>query len=357
MPGWLPMIPFQRLVHAYKSSLGADDAILHARNLIEKLSAIPGTYLNAMPVAVASTKATGNHDAAYLKQEYANEYWIPFWSSDLIQELSASKLDFLGTANLTEVFEQYYPDQFRTLFQAETNRAKREQLKDLTFNQGFRRDLFVRGKCQLLGGENLALLETLTVRRNPLMPIPEEGSPFVFKAATIEIKGDYAAYMNAIKLVEAKPSGITIKQLATAIGRTILETSHMAILLYAGGWVYLTERSIPSVNTSEFAKIIVKLSAMVAQGAGYRFIPCPHIHSSLLFSEFDLTLISMISNMGKEAKPEQIVNELKRHGRVLREKGEVLTDDESQVALVKAELDGLTLRLDKLSAFNIAKII
>jgi hypothetical protein len=189
------------------------------------------------------------------------------------------------------------------------------------------------------------------------MPAPPEGTPFSFKAATIEIKGDYSAYKNTLDTVESYSSGITINALSTTLGRTTLETSHMVILLYAGGWLYLSDQAISPTQDIAFKKIVENLAALVAQGAGYRFIPAPNIRSSLLFSEFDIILIGLLLKMGENATAIRIVNEFKRNGRVLREKGELLTDERNQIDLVATELHSLTGRLKKIEAFNIGSFI
>jgi hypothetical protein len=350
------MMPFQRLVHDYRGTLGADGAIKHARELVERFSNIPGSYLNALPSALSSTKATSNHDMAYLKQEYANEYWIPFWSADIINELSAVKLDFLGTANLSEVFEQYYPGEFTSLFQSEPDRARREQLKDLSFNQAFRRDLFVRGKSQLWVGENLEIIIDLVVVRNPLAVIPDDDKPFLFKAGTIEIKGDRNAYKAFLDFIEKSPAGTTVSEISKKSGRSRLEASHMAILLYAGGWVYLKSNNGSQIDRSRLTSFIKGVSAPVAKGAGYRFLPAPNVHSALLFSEFDITLINYLLNLGKDFNASNIVRALLREGRVIREKGEVLNDETSQLRLVQAEVDSIIARLNKLADAGILDI-
>lgn len=357
MPGWLPMLPFQKLVHDFKGYLGADEALARARATVEKLSQLPGSYLAAMPGALNSTKATSNHDPAYLKQEYANEYWIPFWSGDLIKEVQAAKLDYLGTANLTEVFEHYFPQSYKDLFNLEADRALKEQLRDLTFNQAFRRDLFVRGKAQLPLGENLRLIGNLEVRANPLMPHPEAGSPYIFKAGNIEIKGDSEAYRAIFSLLNSADVKLTISALATATGRSLLEASHMAILLYSGGWLYLTLPKANEYDKGKVKAILESMFSLIAQGASYRFIPAFDVHTSLLFSEFDATLLNLLFKYGLKLTSEEVLQRLESDGRVIREQGRTLESEEEKLSLITKELSSLKDRLAKLKSHQVFDLL
>lgn len=356
LPGWLSMLPYQRLVSELKPRIGADQAIATAKDLVESISLVQGSFLAALPNALASVRGTQAHDAAYLKQEYANDHWTPFWSADFHRMMLEYKMGFLGTAHISESFDQYMPSAIRELLSTRSSLIASEQLKDLVFNQAFRRDIFVRGKVEFAVGESIDALTRITARCNPFAAMPTAPDPFVFKAAGVDIRGEYGAYSALLAELQKTPNGITLGELSKLLGRSQIETAHMALLLFSGGWLYLTHPAIPQTNKQLCKTAIHTISGLASRGVPYRFIPCPAMHGALMLSEFDQTLLDQLMTKGLDVSPFDVYTEFKRLGKIVKEKGVTLEKEEDQINLIAKELATFKDKRAKLSEFGLSDI-
>src|SRR5690606_29811216 len=73
---------------------------------------------------------------------------------DVVDEMANAKLDFVGSATLTENHEELVlTDDARKLLATQPDPRLRMLLKDFAVNQKFRRDVFVRGHARLKARE------------------------------------------------------------------------------------------------------------------------------------------------------------------------------------------------------------
>jgi predicted methyltransferase family protein len=89
-------------------------------------------------------------NANYLAHEFLNEYWTPFYSVDVADDMAEAKLNFVGSATLAENhLELLGNEDVQAKIKAQPTQRLRQLFQDLAQNQRFRRDVFVRGHAQL----------------------------------------------------------------------------------------------------------------------------------------------------------------------------------------------------------------
>ena len=86
----------------------------------------------------------------YLAHEYFNDAWDLFYHSDVVRDLDAAKLTFLGSAALLEQVDAVNLTAGQQQIMAGiADPVLRETVRDYMMNQQFRRDVFVKGPVPL----------------------------------------------------------------------------------------------------------------------------------------------------------------------------------------------------------------
>jgi SAM-dependent methyltransferase len=147
LPGWAPVIPFQRLVRAFADYLPG--------NSTDRFVA---AFIQTSATGLVSDNTLGNVEqdmtgkwGNYVAHEYLNQFWDPLWSGDVIQAAEAHNLAFVRPA-----MEQRLRDDFaltkaqRTTLATIGNDRAREIAIDLFRNTGFRTDLFIKPGARAL---------------------------------------------------------------------------------------------------------------------------------------------------------------------------------------------------------------
>mgnify|MGYP001217234240 CR=1 FL=1 len=188
-PGWLAAVPFQHLVLLEQRSKTGALALKAARESMAALKEGAPALFGNLPGLAGRLESMEKLDPAYLVQEYNNQYWQPLFVNQMMDDMSAVKLGYLGTATLPEAFESSYTPKVRELLQAQATPEIRELLRDFAVNQSFRRDLYVKGRSRPWAAQQMNLLRAFRFVANPAQPRPEEGKPYLIKAGGIELSG------------------------------------------------------------------------------------------------------------------------------------------------------------------------
>jgi SAM-dependent methyltransferase len=152
LPGWSAEVPMQRLAKELAlggkgdSSKRAKDAFNQIGELAKLKSGHFAQASNLARTVETIVKKPGN----YLAHEYLNGDWNAFYAPDVADEMAHAKLDFVGSATLTENHEDLVvTDEARKILAAQADPRLRLLLRDFMVNQKFRRDVFVRGHARL----------------------------------------------------------------------------------------------------------------------------------------------------------------------------------------------------------------
>jgi SAM-dependent methyltransferase len=161
MPGWAAEAPIQRLLAEFSPTEAgsSSDRARGALARINEVAALKVGYFQVVPQTAAHLAQLGSKKPNYLAHEYLNGMWTTFYSDDVATEMTAAKLDFLGSATLIEnMTDLLFRDDVRAYLTRHQDPRRRQLLQDFLNNQKFRRDVFVRGHARLEKRERQAWL-------------------------------------------------------------------------------------------------------------------------------------------------------------------------------------------------------
>jgi SAM-dependent methyltransferase len=271
-PGWLPTVPFQHLVLLEQRSKTGALALKAARGHMEQLTENSTGMFGALPGLQTRLKSMDTQDPAYLVQEYNNNFWQPVFVSQMMDDLAAVKMTYLGTATLAEAYDAVLAPKVRELLAAQTVPVIREQLRDYAINQSFRRDLYVKGQRRPWQNEQEELIRNFRVAANPTSARPQDGNSFAIRSGTIELNGDAHFYNQILSHLDKAENGLTVGQLVNMANPDQRSgiVSGVSMLLH-GGWI-LPHQTCANGAASGVNKAI---GEAVALGAPYRYISAP----------------------------------------------------------------------------------
>ena len=152
LPGWASDSPLQKLVLETARHMPGDatQRTQGALKAVEDLVGAKFSFFTGNPAAGKLAAKMADRNANYLAHEFLNDHWTPFYSCDVADEMANAKLNFAGSATLTENhLELLGSDQLQAQVRKQPTQRLRQLFQDLALNQRFRRDVFVRGHAQL----------------------------------------------------------------------------------------------------------------------------------------------------------------------------------------------------------------
>jgi len=338
LPGWLSVAPFQHMVIRRFEKESGPEALASTRAVFDRLKAASAPIFQVHPTLGPRLDKLADQDASYLLQEYNNQHWQPVWVDKVMQELSNEKLTYLGTATLSEAFDQNYPPGLRAEIDQAKDPAIRELTRDIAVNQSFRRDLYIKGKGRAWPLQISNALQNTGVSLNPFRTLPKEDELFVFSAGTLDVKGLREPYLKLISTVKStKNARMSLGSLASTAGTPFLETVKMAALLVHGGWLGLTTANSPASVTwaHRLNKVIFD---QVLKGAPYRFCASPVTGGGINTTEIDIIMLATREHINDEKRHvKEIAERLKSLGRALLKEGKPVKEDSEQEAMLLAQ--------------------
>jgi hypothetical protein len=245
--------------------------------------------------------------------------------SQMIAEMSAVKLDYMGTATLSEAFKSHLPNSVREHVTGQTDTALREQLADYTLAQGFRRDLYAKGRVRMLRTEHTDAYREVRVICNDYATRPKAEDGYKIKAGSLEMKAPADLYNTILDRVAEHPEGCSIGQLIDAESEqrrrnTVVENVSM---LVHGGWLHLV---VPEPQTNPSARR--ELVRAASDGAPYTFFPLPLTGCGVPLIETDwLAIGNLMDGMAEQDLPEAVLTGLRRSNRLPLEDGKPIRDE------------------------------
>lgn len=157
-PGWAPAYPLRQLFALYDRFTpnpgGVAGRVDGALKFTESLLQANPAYAKAVPGLDGRLKGIMAHDRHYLAHEYFNREWNCMYFTDVVDELSAAKLEYAGSAAPMDLVDEVNLSPEASAFLKKIDKPLlREQVRDYFINQQFRRDLYMRGIPRLNPGE------------------------------------------------------------------------------------------------------------------------------------------------------------------------------------------------------------
>lgn len=152
MPGWAVVGPVQRLLQEAAARTTGDSLARFERGhaLLRQLADAGSALVAQNPALKNRIAEMDRQDRRYLAHEFLNAGWQPLYATDAFAMLAAAKLDYVGSASLTENrLELAVPTAHREMVAGAPDAAMGELLKDYAVNKHFRRDVYVKGAQRL----------------------------------------------------------------------------------------------------------------------------------------------------------------------------------------------------------------
>lgn len=165
--GWANMMPIRHLLNEHANTMAAQGAspverIQAAFAFTEQLLETNPAYLQANPQVRKNFDLIKTQNPNYLAHEYFSADWKPMPFAEMHSWLSTAKLDYVCSANtLDQVNALNLTESQEDLINAQTNATFRETLRDLSINQQFRKDYWVKGARRLDQFEQMEQLMAL----------------------------------------------------------------------------------------------------------------------------------------------------------------------------------------------------
>lgn len=347
-PGWLGATPFQHLVLLEQRSKVGALALQQARQHMDTLKEHSPGMMNALPGLQSRLKTMESQDPAYLVQEYNNQFWQPVFVSQMMDDMSAVKLSYLGTATLPEAIDAVLPQGVQQLLAQQTSQLLKEQLRDYSLNQSFRRDLYVKGYNRPWPQKLQQLYRDSRFLVNPLTPRPAEGQTYQIRGGAMELNGSAAFYGSVLDLFEGNKDGLNLGEV---IDRT--EASQRGSVLQAvslllhGGWLTLDQ----GVATNNHAANVNRAVAQsVCDGGPYKYVSIPRAGTAIMLNDVEWQIINLCYRAQGQSKKQgnqfnttgwegQIAEGLQRLGRALSKEGRAVTDQAELQSMLRKGIE------------------
>jgi SAM-dependent methyltransferase len=148
LPGWASLEPLRRLMVEGTAGEGADtlDRARRGLALAKLLEEAKALYFVATPAAKSMIETMTRSGLPYIVHEYFTPHWHPLYFSDVAREMASAGLYYVGQVPLyLNYADLALPKPIVKLFEGVTDRIVYESLKDYALNEGFRRDVYVKG--------------------------------------------------------------------------------------------------------------------------------------------------------------------------------------------------------------------
>lgn len=336
-PGWLAALPFQHLVLLEQRSKPGVQALASAQASMAQLQALNAGLFSQLPGLQQRLEAMKPQDPAYLVQEYNNQSWEPLFVSRMIDDMAAVKLGYLGTATLTEAFDNTLPAPMREWLAQQPSTVMKEQLRDYALNQSFRRDLYVKGQNKPWPAAYQQQLQAVRFVSNPAQARPEAGQPWPIKGGSVELNGEapfYTALMDALDA--AGDAGLTVGELLGKVPAPYQPSvvQGLAFLTHASWAFVLQGGSAAPHKAAAAANAAMAESAL--QGAPYRFATLPRAGAAVALNDTDWMLLALdLAKKPESALLAGLDATLARLGRSVLQDGQPVTDPAQRQAMLE----------------------
>ena len=314
LPGWTMTGPAQKLISEFgKSAAGAvQDRVVGAFDFVNQMARLEAKFLDPDQIPVLGRKASdgvadlGGNEIRYLAHEYFSEQWSPEYFIDVARELAAEKMDFVGSATMTDLFSPMVATEpQRQLLANVPDKLMVEQLKDYFSPQMYRRDVYVRGYAPITDRERTKRLKD---ERMMLIGHPEKFE-YKINCRLGEAELPRAPYEAALEKLAEGPC--TIGDIVSHIeknGSSLSAEETMAILTVSSMATSAPDDTGgPTEAVRDFNRAMTEF-ALEDLSAHQLAVAAPQLRNGLFLSRNDFTIFKTIDELGYDAPVEALAN-------------------------------------------------
>ncbi|GIL41408.1 class I SAM-dependent methyltransferase [Roseiterribacter gracilis] len=331
-PGWAPVAPLRRLMteKAAREKGSLQQRIDASIALAEALDGAGAKYFQMIPSLKTRLGQIKGQNRNYIAHEYFNQEWNVLYHADVVQEVNAAKLNFIGSVNVAEQFDQFAVISAQLpLLAAQPDPVLRETVKDFLMAQQFRRDLFVRGAMQIPG----ALAQPRLLAQKFVLQVPRAECTMKVKIPIGEGNLDATVYEPLLDRLAEGPASVS--SLATRPeyqGKQIAEVYQQFAILCAVNYVLPT---LPADGEADRRRATDRFNRIVMQRAqynsSYQFVASPVTGTGHVVDRLDFFMHDLVGQT-EEQMVKAVAAELRRAGQNLTKDGKVLSDPTDEAA-------------------------
>lgn len=289
-PHWYTMAPFQHLVAQLNQSMSGTKAVKEAIQKFGEIEALNSPLFKTLPLLKGRLGKLPSFEPAYLNQEYNNKSWEPKHVADMLNEVQAYKLDYIGTANLMQAIKSSYDLRAYDMIQSESSIPMRETIRDLILCQAFRYDLYGKGTQTLWHRDHQEAMGCQRFINIKNCELPEtESFTISYNMMTVNFsRNEFQEVLNAFG-----NEGKSVKEVHEALGKHTIQTiAEMATYLYQGDWLSLTPDQ-PHKNTVDINR---KIANLHLTGAPYNYVVQSKTQQAVRLNNSNMMLLALHLN-------------------------------------------------------------
>lgn len=158
LPGWSSYAPLRQLLSSYADTQpgNLEERVERALQFAQRLKDAGAAFFSANPGARDFFDYICTLPRNYVVHEFFNRDWSLFYHAEVVRNLAAAKLHFVGSANLAENQDMLrFSEEQEKVLGAISDRVMRETVKDFTAAPLLRRDIFTKGGRRIPAVEQL----------------------------------------------------------------------------------------------------------------------------------------------------------------------------------------------------------
>ena len=185
LPGWSTHAPLRQLLSSYADTQSGplEERVERAIQFVERLKSSGASFFEANPSAKDFFEYICTLPRNYVVHEFFNHNWTLFYHAEVVRNLAAAKLSFVGSASFAENQDMLrFSAPLQQMLDDVSDRVMRETVKDFAVAPLLRRDVFTRGRQRIspaqqlehVGGTIFALVVPQAwIERKALFPVGE----------------------------------------------------------------------------------------------------------------------------------------------------------------------------------------
>jgi SAM-dependent methyltransferase len=148
LPGWSTHAPLRQLLSSYADTQSGplEERVERAMQFVGNLKASGASFFEANPSAKDFFDYICTLPRNYVVHEFFNHHWTLFYHAEVVRNLAAAKITFVGSASFAENQDMLrFSAAQQEVLDGISDRVMRETAKDFSVAPLLRRDVFTRG--------------------------------------------------------------------------------------------------------------------------------------------------------------------------------------------------------------------